>query len=425
MKLAHVLAASLLLLASLPIAAFADWTLPHYTAELNPVLNGSPDEFRWQFRMNEGTSTVPTIDGSSLFVASNDNGVYAFNLYTGAFKWRTDLPNDVMTPPIVYKGVVVVGVGCSTSSVWQPPNHIVVGTDGNELVGLRESDGAILWKHPLRGTGMPGGILVNGVYIHHDGAGDVVALDYRTGKVRWQRNMRTAAAMSSIAPADNGRLLLSAGVAPAEIFALRTDGATAWKHTLPRNASGLADTPIATDGNDFATTMYLTPQNSEPFVYVDHPVVQRLIAFHASSGKPRWDVALEQGVLRTKNWAAIPILANGRIYIGSELKPYVHAINARTGRLLWKQRLHGLDQSAGVVKDGVFYVGDSTGMLWAFNAETGAVIGSKQFADGFRVGSPIIVGRTLIVGSNNGYVWAVPLNDLLTSHDADQTATPD
>lgn len=418
MKVARYLAAVLLFLAFAPPAAHADWTLPHYDAQLNPVLGGSPAEFRWQFHMNEGTSTVPTIDGSTLFVASNDNGVYALDLYTGALKWRTDLPNDVMTPPIVYKGVVIVATGGSTSSVWDPPNHIVVGTDGNEIAGLRERDGAILWKHPLRGTGMPGGILVNGMYVHHDGAGQIVALDYRTGKVRWQRGMTSAAAMTSIAPASHGQLLISAGVAPAQIFALHVNGSTAWKYKLPHRASGVADTPIATDNGDFAATMYLMPQNSAPFVYVQHPVVQHLIALHAATGKPRWDVVLESGMLNTKNWAAVPVLANERIYIGSELKPYVHAIDARTGRLSWKRRLNGLQQGAGVVKDGVLYAGDSSGMMWAFNAQTGAVIGSKHFSDGFRVGSPIIVGRTMIVGSNTGYVYAVPLNDLLTAHDA-------
>lgn len=418
MKCARVLSwiAAIVLVA--PLAARAGWTLPHYTAELNPVVDGSPEEFRWQFHMNEGTSTVPTIDGSTLFIASNDNGVYAFDLYTGRFKWRTDLPNDVMTPPIAYKGVVIVGVGGSTSSVWHPPNHIVVGTDGDEIAGLRETDGAILWKYPLRGTGMPGGIIVNGTYIHHDGAGDVVALDWRTGKLRWRRNVVSAAAMSAIAPAQNGRLLLSAGVAPAQIFALRSDGSTAWTYPLPQRASGVADTPIASDGRDFACTMYLVPQNSAPFVYVDRPVEQHVIALHADNARIRWDVVLERGVLRTKNWAAIPMLADGRVYIGSELRPYIHALDARTGRLLWKRRLDGLDQSAGVVKDGVLYTGDSSGMMWAFNAQTGAVIGSKRFADGFRVGSPIIVGHTLIVGSNTGYVFAIPLNDVLTSHDA-------
>ncbi len=367
--------------------------------------------------MSDGTSTVPTVDGSTLFVASNDRSVYALDLYKGALRWRTPLANDVMTPPIVYKGVVIVGIGGSTSSVWQPPNRIVVGTGPNAIVALRERDGSLLWTYVLRGTGMPGGMLVHDLYVHHDGAGDVVALNWRTGGLVWRRRMVTAAAMSAIAPGGGG-LLLSAGVAPARIFALHGNGSPAWSYPLPHRASGIADTPIATDGNDYACTMYLQPQDDYPFVYVERPVAQHVIALHARSGALRWDRVIERGILRTKNWGAIPVLANGRIYIGSELRPYLHALDTRTGRLLWQRKLDGLDQSAGVVKNGVLYVGDSSGVLWAFNATTGAVIGSKQFPDVFRVGSPIIVGRTLIVGSNAGYVFAVPLNDLLTAHEA-------
>lgn len=392
--------------------------LPHYSAQLNPVLSGFPAEFRWQFRMGDGTSTVPTVDGSTLFLASNDRSVYALDLFTGALKWHTPLANDVMTPPIVYKGVVIVGIGGSTSSVWHPPDRIVVGTGPNAIVALRERDGSLLWTYVLRGTGMPGGMLVHDLYVHHDGAGDVVALNWRSGRLVWRRRMVTAAAMSAMAPGGGG-LLLSAGVAPARIFALHDDGSLAWSYPLPHRASGVADTPIATDGNDYACTMYLQPHDGYPFVYVERPVVQHVIALHARSGARRWDRVIERGILRTKNWAAIPVLADGRIYIGSELQPYIHALDARTGRVLWKRKLDGLDQSAGVVKNGVLYVGDGSGMLWAFNAANGAVIGAKRFPDGFRVGSPIIVGRTLIVGSNGGYVFAVPLNEVLTAHEAE------
>lgn len=404
-----------MVLSLVPVVALSQWTLPHYTAQLNPVLPNPRAEFRWQFRMDDGTSTVPTVDGSTLFVASNDRSVYALDLYSGARKWRTPLANDVMTPPIVYKGVVIVGIGGSTSSVWHPPDRIVVGTGANAIVALRERDGSLLWTYVLRGTGMPGGMLVHGLYVHHDGAGDVVALDWRTGRLVWRRNVATVAAMSAIAPAGDG-LLISAGVAPARVFALRGNGSRAWTYSLAHRASGVADTPIATDASDFACTMYLDPADGNPFVYVERRVIQHVIALHALRGTLRWDIVIERGMLRTKNWAAIPILAGGRVYIGSELKPYVHALDARTGKLVWKRKLDGLEQSAGVVKDGVLYVGDSSGMLWALNAATGAVIGTKQFSDGFRVGSPIIVGRTLIVGGNDGSVFAVPLNDLLTSH---------
>lgn len=291
-----------------------------------------------------------------------------------------------MTAPIVYKGVVIVASGGSTSSVWDPPDHTVVGTGSQAIYGLGESDGKILWRYAPQGTGMPSGALVNGLYVHHDGAGNVVALDYRTGKLVWKRYVRSAAAMSAIAPAGH-HLLLSAGVAPARVFAFYEKGAPAWSYDLPRGSSGVPDTPIATDAKDFAATMYLVPEySSVPYVYVQRHVVQHVLALHAESGKKRWDVALESGDLETHNWAAIPVLANGRIFIGSEVQPYAHALNAATGRLLWKRRLRSLDQSAGVEKNGVYYVGDTSGVMWALSARTGRVIGAKRFADGFRVG---------------------------------------
>jgi hypothetical protein len=36
---------------------------------------------------------------------------------------------------------------------------------------------------------------------------------------------------------------------------------------------------------------------------------------------------------------------------------------------------------------------------------------------GFNVGSPIIVGQTLIIGSRTGSVYAIPLQDIDNSHD--------
>lgn len=399
-------------------ALIAAWTLPHFNAQLNPVVRNGHPAFSWQYRMSKGTSTVPTVDGSTLFVASNDTNVYALDLYTGVPRWHAGLGNEVMTAPIAYKGVVIVATGGSTSRVWDPPGRIVVGTGESAIYGLRESDGKVLWKYPLQGTGMPSGALVNGLYVHHDGSGNVVALDYRTGRLVWKRYVRSAAAMSAIAPAGR-HLLLSAGVAPTRVFALHENGKPAWSYGLPRGSSGVPDTPIATDAGDFACTMYLVPQHAGvQYVYVQRHVVQHLLALHAETGKKRWDVVLEAGDLETHNWAAIPVLADGRVYIGSELKPYVHAVDAATGRLLWRHRLEGLDQSAGVEKDGVYYVADAAGVIWAFNAATGQVIGSKRFPGGFRVGSPIIVGTTLIDGSDGGYVYAVPLNDILTSHDA-------
>lgn len=410
---------AMIVLRALAMIFIAAWTLPHYNAQLNPVLSGPDIAGTWTFQMGEGTSTVPTVDGHTVFLASNDNNVYALDIRTGALKWKTSAPDDVMTAPLAYKGVVIVGTGNSTSSIWNPPKHIIVGTGENELLGLRERDGKVLWTYRLAGTGMPSGAIVGNLYVHHDGAGNVIALEPRTGKVVWKRNVRSVAAMSAIAPAANG-LLLTSGVAPPAIIAVHEqNGKIAWMHKLPPSSSGTADTPIAGDGDGYAASMYLLPNDpARTYTYTDVAVTQHVIALNAKSGAVRWDVPVEQGVLHTKNWASIPVLAHGRLYIGSELKPYMHGLDASNGRELWRTKVNGLVQSGSVYKDGILYFGDSSGMLWALDAANGAVLGSKQFDEKFRVGSPIIVGDKLIIGSNDGTVYSVPLSSITSSHDA-------
>lgn len=400
-------------LRALAMIFIAAWTLPHYNAQLNPVLAGPDIAGTWTFQMGEGTSTVPTVDGHTVFLASNDNNVYALDLRTGALKWKAETGDDVMTAPLAYKGVVIVGTGNATSSVWNPPNNIIVGNGVNEIIGLRERDGKRLWTYHLAGTGMPSGAIVDNLYVHHDGAGNVIAIEPRSGKAVWKTNVRSVAAMSAIAPAANG-LLLTAGVAPPEILAVHErNGKVAWRHELPPSSSGDGDTPIATNGNTYAASMYLLPDDPKRvYTYVDVAVTQHVIALNATTGKTRWDVPIEQGVLHTKNWASIPVLAHGRLYIGSELNPYMHALDASNGRELWRAKVDGLVQSGSVYKDGILYFGDSSGMLWALDAANGSVIGSKHFDDGFRVGSPIIVGKTLIIGGNTGKVFAVPLREI-------------
>jgi outer membrane protein assembly factor BamB len=56
-------------------------------------------------------------------------------------------------------------------------------------------------------------------------------------------------------------------------------------------------------------------------------------------------------------------------------------------------------------------------MLWALDAANGAVLGAKRLPVSFRVGSPIIVGKTLIIGSDSGDVFALPLSSITASHD--------
>jgi outer membrane protein assembly factor BamB len=70
-----------------------------------------------------------------------------------------------------------------------------------------------------------------------------------------------------------------------------------------------------------------------------------------------------------------------------------------------------------VARDGIIYFGDMGGYLWAVNASTGRAIGRKREDVHFNVGSPIIVNDSLIDGSEEGAVVAVPLRWIRDARD--------
>jgi outer membrane protein assembly factor BamB len=85
--------------------------------------------------------------------------------------------------------------------------------------------------------------------------------------------------------------------------------------------------------------------------------------------------------------------------------------------LLWETPTRGVVKGGIVDVDDVLYFGDLGGYLWALDAKTGRVVGDKLMHTPFNVGSPIVVGTTLIIGSDTGSVIAIPLEKIRKSLD--------
>jgi outer membrane protein assembly factor BamB len=95
----------------------------------------------------------------------------------------------------------------------------------------------------------------------------------------------------------------------------------------------------------------------------------------------------------------------------------MHAIDAKTGAVKWRITTHGPVKGGIVDAGGTLYFGDLGGYLWAVNANTGTVVGVKNMHSSFNVGSPIVAGQTLIIGSKGGTLVALPLTTIRTARD--------
>lgn len=393
-----------------------DWTQFRLNPQHDATLPGNL-RVSWRVQTGAGYSSSPAVAANTVYIGNNGGTLYALDVNTGRTRWRYRATTALMSNPLVWNGLVIAGEG-NQQWVWGDAYHkIVVGTKDNALLALDAASGRLRWRSNLAGTAMPTGAILAGTLIQHNGAGLLTLLEPDNGSVRFTLDLRSGANMSAILPIGDDRFATSGAFENRVEQRYAKDGALIWTRSFPEEDWGFADCPFASDGRTLFCD-YVAPAPGTSHVYhAGRVAVEHAIALSAADGHVVWDTPLESGSVPVWNRAAIPLIAGDTLYVGAANSPFVHAIRTSDGTVRWRVRAHGPVKSGIARKDGVLYFGDFRGYLWAVDLRTGKVIGSKNAHTSFNVGSPVIVGDSLIVGSNTGVVMAMPLESVRTSHD--------
>jgi outer membrane protein assembly factor BamB len=403
------------------------WTQFRLNARHDATLPGTL-RTAWRVETGGDFSSSPTIVGSRLYVGNNAGNLYAMDVRTGRIVWQRHVASPLMSNPLVANGLVIVGEGNSVPRLGNFLHPYDIGTGESALLALDAATGAMHWRTPLAGTAMATPAIVDGLLIDHYGAGQILALDPQTGKVRYARDGTGDAAMSSVLPGRDGTFFITGMWAPSQLLSIFTgaihspvqkrrarDGSLIWSTDLPDNASATGDCPAASDGRVVFCDYIMSLTGG--MIHIGTRVHEVAYAIDATTGNVAWRTAFDDGVRPPKNVAAIPLAFGGSFYVGSSIAPYVHALDARDGRLKWRVRVKGPVKGGIARKADAVYFGDLAGYLWAVNAKTGRIIGSKNMRTKFNVGSPVIDGQTLVIGSASGSLIAIPLDIVRSSHD--------
>ncbi len=383
---------------------------------LNPGNNAVvPGDLHTQWTVETGgpISASPTVAGDLLYIGNNIGRFSAIDLKRGSVRWTRQFPNPLMAAALVIDDLVVVGEGNENSDVHHGMVH--VGSGENAMIAFDRFTGKVRWKVPLTGTAMPTPALVNGKLYVHDGSGTLTEIDPVSGTIGYARNVGTVPSMVAVLPMPDDSIV-TGGQTETGIYRIRaSDAAIVWKHAMP-TASGVGDCPIASDGKALFSD-YLAPTPPAPYVKAGDPNEERALALNAADGSVRWDLHLEEGVVPLRNQSAIPMLDGDRVFIGSSIVSAMHSIDKTHGKLDWRRAVLGPVKGASVAVDGTIYFGDLAGYLWALDERTGKIEGVLKTPTPFNVGSPIVVGRTLIIGSLTGRVAAIPLDRIRNGRD--------
>jgi eukaryotic-like serine/threonine-protein kinase len=401
-------------IASAGTAMPTQWTKFRLNAQNNPVidLDAAPS---WTVETHGAISASPSVVDGVLYLGNNAGALYAIDVTSGRVRWTYQVKNPFMSDPLVYKGVVIVGEGNANSTTYVPRREVEVGNGPNALIGLDVTTGKRRWRVPLSGSAMPTPTIVGGLLVEHNGDGGLIGLDPSTGRVAYRTVVKSVGSMVGLLPAGAG-LVVTAGIFPNRVFAFHaSDGRIAWNYWLSSHDSGVGDCPPASDGRRVFGD-YLAPASANLDSGFGVQGVERVYALDAQSGQPHWNIALESGTVPPRNETAIPLVVGNRLYVGSAIAPFIHAIDTATGNVVWRVKVAGAVLGGIVAAKNRLYFGDLSGTLWAVDARSGTVVGSLRTRTPYDVGSPIIVGGSLIIGSDTGSIAAIPLSHITEAH---------
>ena len=348
----------------------------------------------------------------------DDNGfVYALDASNGHMRWKFNALNEIMTTPLVAgqgaNKLVYVGGGNSTFSYTQAVKfghkgaRIVRGTDISGIYALHASTGKLAWVYHTKGEDMPTPAIVGGTLVFGSGDGHIYGLDAATGKFKWRVGIKSFVSMSSATVYHH--LAIMGGTHPSAFYAVNTKtGKLAWR-IAPKGvfSSSMGDCSPAQSRGIVVTQFERKAKGHRRAKSVE-------MALDAKTGTVLWQTTLGIGKVPPRNKDAVPMIVGGTIYTGSPVTASAYAVDLKSGKVLWHTPLKIKMKAAPSVSGQhvIFPVGN--GAIFVLNRKTGKVE-SKYMTHhgGFGPQNGVVVGHTYLIGSNFGWMYALPIKTLL------------
>lgn len=336
---------------------------------------------QWSVSVGNGqgknyTELTPAIDGSSIFVASEDGDVVSVERQSGDVLWRTRLRTNVTG-----------GVGANEGLV-------MLGTEGAEVIVLDQSTGEELWRTPVSSEVLSAPQSNGDVVIAQTVDGKLVALDHETGVQRWiyETNLPALTLRGTSRPVFTGSGTVVAGFSNGTLVSVSADnGVFGWEErvAIPEGRYDIdrvidVDGDLVLDGNrilassyqgnlmafDVATGRIVWGREASSY----HGLTQGFGNIYYSDDKGHLvavrdnseDVVWENDDLEFREITAPTAIGN--FVALADFEGYVHLVSQIDGRIVGRTQIDNDGVRANMLaQDGKLYVYGNSGRLVALD----------------------------------------------------------
>lgn len=398
-------------------------------AEVHAIpLHQLPPETAVVGRLRASVRTTQTL-GNALGVsavngivyAESDSGVvYAVDAATGKLVWQHAVTNEAMGNPVVANGKVYFGTGNSNFSFRELLNYkagrpVMRGTGLSAVYALDAATGKTVWRYDTSGEDMPTPAVLNGVVYEANGSGNVMALNASSGAVVWKTHVGGFDSMSSPVAWTNpqthqGEVVASFSNPDRAVALSLATGQILWTATVPGSFdTGMSDEVPVVDPqtNTVVVNSVVNPKTVNGKLTVN----LAMEAIDGSTGHVRWITQFGRGPMPPAFKAGVPMIHNGVIYMNAPATDTMHAVDLKTGRVLWGFKAGYPGRAAPTYYHGVLYFGDGP-FIFAVDPANGHLIAKKKLGGLFGIVNPVIVGGTVYLDNSYNWIMAVPLKTI-------------
>ncbi len=355
-------------------------------------------------------------------------------------KWRTDIPGEGWSSPVVADGLVWLTTatedGLSLRAI------AVDFTSGNlvhdvEVFHLEATPA----KHRRNSHASPTGVLSGGRFFVHFGTNGTAALDAKTGEVLWRQTTLKVdhqnGAGGSLTEHGDFLLVPCDGMdVQYEVALHKATGEIAWKSE--RSAKPFLDT-LAPDRRKAYGTPFLIKTGSETTSITTAST--RLYGIDPETGRERWflnyglgfsnaplpatdgkTLVISTGFMKPEIWAinleaakgdisethvlwkhkaaapdqATPVITNGLVFTVSS-GGIASCLDLTTGDVRWRERIGSDFAATPLIANGLIYFWDCTGVVTVLKAQSSfELVAKSNLPEGF-MASPAVIGNALIL----------------------------